>query len=220
VLQLYLSLRSCLQDVCFVLASREADKLTRIWLDNSFYVNLRFFALHVQFLIPESICSIMAEYQPPAEPVAVSPKFDCPHGDFFVSITPNQAVEAFRKHSCNSCSSKLEPWLCLHCAYIGCSRYASTSDFPFFLTLRYVSGHASNHGVNQGHAISVSFSDFSVWCYECDSYIVHDVCFFALFLVAMFPLFNALGHQRSPPITEYRKVSTKRRKERILFYLQ
>jgi uncharacterized UBP type Zn finger protein len=64
----------------------------------------------------------MAEYQPPSEPVAVEPKFDCPHVDTFVTITSDQAVKGFQKSECTSCQSKYEPWLCLHCANLGCSR--------------------------------------------------------------------------------------------------
>jgi hypothetical protein len=31
------------------------------------------------------------------------------------------------------------------------------------------------HNTQSGHAITVSYSDFSFWCYECDSYIAHDI---------------------------------------------
>jgi NAD-dependent SIR2 family protein deacetylase len=36
---------------------------------------------------------------------------------------------------------------------------------------REINGHASLHAQDTSHALTVSFSDLSVWCYACDSYI-------------------------------------------------
>jgi len=41
--------------------------------------------------------------------------------------------------------------------------------------LRYVEGHMQEHNGQSHHAIAVSYSDFSFWCYECDSYITSPV---------------------------------------------
>ena len=40
---------------------------------------------------------------------------------------------------------------------------------------RHVSGHMRNHHEESGHSLVLSFSDLSVWCYECDAYIEYDV---------------------------------------------
>uniref|UniRef100_A0A6B2LLQ8 ZZ-type domain-containing protein n=1 Tax=Arcella intermedia TaxID=1963864 RepID=A0A6B2LLQ8_9EUKA len=36
---------------------------------------------------------------------------------------------------------------------------------------RYVAGHAALHNETTHHPVAVSFSDLSVWCYNCNSYI-------------------------------------------------
>jgi hypothetical protein len=43
------------------------------------------------------------------------------------------------------------------------------------------------HNSQSGHAITVSYSDFSFWCYECDSYIAHDIFRPLLSLYVMAP---------------------------------
>jgi len=69
-----------------------------------------------------------------------------------------------------------ENWICLECKAIRCSRY--------------VNGHCEDHWKNtkcdeistmkqdeseaMGHCIALSLQDLSVWCYECNSYLVHD----------------------------------------------
>lgn len=35
---------------------------------------------------------------------------------------------------------------------------------------------AEHNTENPSHCLALSFSDLSVWCYECDYYITHDVC--------------------------------------------
>ena len=56
---------------------------------------------------------------------------------------------------CLTCQNVGENWLCLICSEIHCSRY--------------VNAHMVRHGENTGHAVTLSFSDLSVWCYTCDS---------------------------------------------------
>ena len=60
-----------------------------------------------------------------------------------------------------------ENWMCLECGLVRCSRY--------------VNGHCMDHwektvkdGDDEGHCIAASFADLSVWCYKCESYIIHD----------------------------------------------
>jgi hypothetical protein len=107
----------------------------------------------------------------------VEPKRDCPH---FISthllsqehwtLTVDRlreplgehAVEAFHidipSSPCTICSDTSENWICLACKSIACSRY--------------VHGHAKEHSEEYGHALCLSFSDLTIWCHACDSYVV------------------------------------------------
>ncbi|EGG21466.1 6-phosphogluconate dehydrogenase [Cavenderia fasciculata] len=63
-----------------------------------------------------------------------------------------------KKPVCFTCLDETENWICLKCGVIGCSRH--------------VAGHAAQHYLeNAEHSLSASFSDLSVWCYECDAYV-------------------------------------------------
>lgn len=89
---------------------------------------------------------------------AVHPKDDCPHvGELDVSGFSNKLVEALLNVPCKDCQDTSENWVCLHCEDSYCSRY--------------VGGHMAAHNENTGHAVALSLSDASVWCYSCDSYI-------------------------------------------------
>eukprot|EP01126_Amoeba_proteus_P048820 TRINITY_DN5667_c0_g1_i2.p1 TRINITY_DN5667_c0_g1~~TRINITY_DN5667_c0_g1_i2.p1 ORF type:complete len:146 (-),score=17.53 TRINITY_DN5667_c0_g1_i2:140-577(-) len=98
----------------------------------------------------------METHSQPIQPVAVTPKEDCPHVDTIL-LTPQQACSSFTA-ACSDCHTSFENWLCLTCPKVSCSRY--------------VAGHAAVHAEKSGHHIALSFSDLSVWCYSCDSYIV------------------------------------------------
>ena len=95
---------------------------------------------------------------------AVYPKDDCPHCTVD-NIKPLQAIlDAGVKISsaCAGCAHQGEVWVCLKCAQVCCSRY--------------VQGHMALHNQdNPEHIIAMSFADFSYWCYECDSYVVHPL---------------------------------------------
>ena len=90
---------------------------------------------------------------------AVHPKRDCPHVetidvDGVCGRFNNQVLEK----PCQTCSDAAENWLCLQCEGIFCSRY--------------VNGHMVAHNEDVDHVVALSFSDASVWCYACDSYII------------------------------------------------
>eukprot|EP01114_Cavostelium_apophysatum_P021493 TRINITY_DN7518_c0_g1_i1.p1 TRINITY_DN7518_c0_g1~~TRINITY_DN7518_c0_g1_i1.p1 ORF type:complete len:466 (-),score=105.57 TRINITY_DN7518_c0_g1_i1:33-1430(-) len=87
---------------------------------------------------------------------AVIPKLDCPHLD---EVTVELSELSSVSSPCKDCQDTSENWLCLKCNRVSCSRY--------------ISSHAAAHFEKREHAISVSFSDLSVWCYKCDSYIKH-----------------------------------------------
>ena len=87
----------------------------------------------------------------------VDPKRDCPH-----VLRPSPAIIAHGAHciassTCSACGDTSENWLDVVDGSVNCSRH--------------VSGHAALHAQATSHALSVSFSDLSVWCYACDSYI-------------------------------------------------
>ena len=87
----------------------------------------------------------------------VEPKRDCPH-----VVRPSQEIIAKGAHciaasACSSCGDTNENWMDLHDGSVNCSRE--------------INGHASLHARETSHALAASFSDLSVWCYTCDSYI-------------------------------------------------
>jgi len=91
---------------------------------------------------------------------SVAPREDCPH---FSNQTVFGIIEkitpAFRANTCTTCKDQSENWICLNCGQTFCSRY--------------VKGHSSEHNKSSGHSVTMSFSDLSIWCYECDDYITH-----------------------------------------------
>lgn len=61
------------------------------------------------------------------------------------------------KAPCSECGSTQENWLCLHCEKVFCGRY--------------INEHMMLHSMDKDHPLVLSFSDLSVWCYPCESYI-------------------------------------------------
>ena len=89
------------------------------------------------------------------EPFMVTPLAYCPHLEEINAVTSKDQVDARR--GCEKCNDSHENWLCLHCYSTQCSRF--------------VKGHMLSHAEESGHAMTLSFSDLSVWCYKCDSYV-------------------------------------------------
>lgn len=65
--------------------------------------------------------------------------------------------------ACGVCGSTVENWLCLCCQAIGCGRY--------------INEHMEAHSRQQMHPLVLSFSDLSVWCYECGAYVDHPLLY-------------------------------------------
>ncbi|CAJ0759387.1 22738_t:CDS:2 [Entrophospora sp. SA101] len=84
----------------------------------------------------------------------IRPRQDCPHviKHENISNTWNDPVDASKP--CAKCNDTKEYWLCLKCQQVFCS-----------------SAHMSEHNQETSHPLAISFSDMSVWCYECDYYI-------------------------------------------------
>jgi NAD-dependent deacetylase sirtuin 2 len=75
-----------------------------------------------------------------------------------------------------------ENWLCLTCGALLCSRYANghakmhwedtkAEDDLDLAVGKPGMNYSSEH--NSGHCVAVSLGDLSVWCYECQSYLLH-----------------------------------------------
>lgn len=92
---------------------------------------------------------------------AVIPLLDCPHVDTVNDVPPNGIDVA---SPCAECGSTAENWICLQCYTVHCARY--------------VNQHAMQHAEEHEHPIALSFTDISVWCYGCESYINHPVSIF------------------------------------------
>jgi uncharacterized UBP type Zn finger protein len=58
--------------------------------------------------------------------------------------------------ACTVCGEE-ESWVCLTCYDTGCSRWKG--------------GHGAEHHNNTRHPLAISIGDFSIWCYDCDSYV-------------------------------------------------
>ncbi|CAF2104244.1 unnamed protein product [Rotaria magnacalcarata] len=106
-----------------------------------------------------------ASSEPPADdnrrgPFAIVPKYDCPHlGENAYVLLQSTQQQDDQQPPCVDCNNTQENWACLHedCNYIGCSRYQQK--------------HMLKHHESTGHNICLSYSDRSVFCYACDSYI-------------------------------------------------
>ncbi|XP_062539549.1 histone deacetylase 6 isoform X1 [Armigeres subalbatus] len=95
------------------------------------------------------------------EMFAVVPLRDCPH---LKELNPDSIPESLSTNApCTGCDSAVENWLCLHCFRVQCGRY--------------INEHAMLHSLESDHALALSFSDISVWCYRCESYIDNPVLY-------------------------------------------
>ncbi|XP_068454722.1 histone deacetylase 6 [Clinocottus analis] len=98
--------------------------------------------------------------QPEAPLYVVEPLSWCPHLDAVKPLPPS-GIDVFQ--SCQDCGSDAENWTCLTCYQVLCGRY--------------VNEHMVTHGVVSEHPMVLSFSDLSVWCYLCESYVHHQILF-------------------------------------------
>lgn len=92
--------------------------------------------------------------------VAVVPLTYCEHLELIRNQSHNpELFDAYE--SCLKCADSSENWICLTCNQIFCSRF--------------VNGHMAEHYEETKHPMVLSFSDISVWCYECDSYVHNPI---------------------------------------------
>lgn len=90
----------------------------------------------------------------------VDPLSWCPHLD---SVQPLPSSGINIDMPCQDCGSEAENWICLTCYQVFCGRY--------------VNEHMVTHGIVSEHPLVLSFSDLSVWCYQCESYVHNQVLF-------------------------------------------
>jgi len=88
---------------------------------------------------------------------AITPKYDCPHIDSLNLKDLSRFVNIKITDECRKCKNIGENWVCLACGSIFCSYY--------------VKKHMLEHFEQEKHPICLSFSDMSIWCNECQSYI-------------------------------------------------
>ncbi|XP_045138133.1 histone deacetylase 6-like isoform X3 [Portunus trituberculatus] len=91
---------------------------------------------------------------------AVVPVSWCPHLEE-VQPVPDGTLNT--SSACEECYDTSENWCCLTCYKVLCGRF--------------VSEHMLMHGVCEEHHMVLSFSDLSIWCYACDSYVHNPVLF-------------------------------------------
>ncbi|XP_053682261.1 histone deacetylase 6 isoform X1 [Sabethes cyaneus] len=95
------------------------------------------------------------------EMFAVVPLRDCPHLKELNSANVPEQIST--KAPCADCESGVENWVCLLCFRVCCGRY--------------INEHAMLHSLEADHALALSFSDLSVWCYRCESYVDNPVLY-------------------------------------------
>ncbi|PWZ34081.1 hypothetical protein Zm00014a_025039 [Zea mays] len=88
----------------------------------------------------------------------VEARTSCPH---IGTLPPAGADDLVRVPSpdspCSRCNHPAENWLCFICKDVLCSRF--------------INKHMLCHHQETGHCLALSFSDLSVWCFSCDSYL-------------------------------------------------
>ncbi|XP_031628963.1 histone deacetylase 6 isoform X2 [Contarinia nasturtii] len=95
------------------------------------------------------------------EMFAVVPLSDCPH---LATLDSNSTPSVFNtKAPCFNCETVIENWVCLLCFKTFCSRY--------------VQEHMLFHHLESEHALALSYSDLSVWCFKCENYIDNPILF-------------------------------------------
>lgn len=91
----------------------------------------------------------------------VQPLSWCPHLE---AINNHFRVEDYDvKRKCQGCENEGENWICCHCQKVFCSRYVNKC-----MVL---------HSDESSHAIALSFSDLSCWCFVCDDYVSNEVMY-------------------------------------------
>ena len=106
-----------------------------------------------------AIASFSTEF---CTPFAVIPLTYCPHLEHVKEQTQVDFKFDIRQPcKVEICCEPTENWICLTCNEIFCSRY--------------VNNHMVDHFEQHKHPMALSFSDLSVWCYDCESYVDNEI---------------------------------------------
>jgi len=140
------------------------NPLTGIWSIEDKGTSVQFFQVPRRKLTDlQKIPDEINQTKPPVpiqQGFSVTPKTNCPHFSSQIPLGIIQVIPSvYNSNTCTTCQDKTENWLCLVCGKTYCSRY--------------VSGHAKQHSKDSGHCVAISFSDLSIWCYNCKDYITH-----------------------------------------------
>jgi len=108
-------------------------------------------------------------------------KFEhCPHIDELgYGCLVQRCQLKFGKPCVHGCKGD-ENWVCLMCGESRCGRYGNRHALQHWQKTkqddeaRITVGEAAAGRVARGHCLSLSLSDLSVWCYECDGYVQHE----------------------------------------------
>ncbi|XP_044984222.1 histone deacetylase 6 isoform X2 [Hordeum vulgare subsp. vulgare] len=93
-----------------------------------------------------------------AEAGWVEARTSCPHLLAMPAASADDLARVPAPDSqCSRCHHPSENWLCLICKDVLCSRF--------------INKHMLYHYQESDHCIALSFSDLSVWCFACDSYL-------------------------------------------------
>lgn len=86
---------------------------------------------------------------------AIEPITTCTH------VPSRPSIDVHFGQPCRDCRELTENWQCLTCDVILCSRYRNA--------------HMLQHySANKEHAVCLSYSDLSVWCFACENYIQNE----------------------------------------------
>uniref|UniRef100_A0A665W8F9 Ubiquitin carboxyl-terminal hydrolase n=1 Tax=Echeneis naucrates TaxID=173247 RepID=A0A665W8F9_ECHNA len=106
---------------------------------------------------------------------------ECPHLNSNVSCAvdssrlPNGAPSSW---CCSVCRSNKSPWICLTCLMVHCGRYVNGHAKKHFEETQ-VLGISQKKGEKQEkekshHSVCMDCSNYSVFCYRCDEFVVND----------------------------------------------
>lgn len=114
----------------------------------------------IQQSIPQSLLIENMQSLFEGDMFAIVPKTNCMHVSE-INKLPETDIDIYKP--CTECSSVSENWICLKCHTVLCARN--------------IKKHALIHAQETQHPIALSFSDLSVWCYLCESYIDSPVLY-------------------------------------------
>jgi len=104
----------------------------------------------------------------------------CPH---ISELPPDGLLRTeslqFGKPCIHGCKGS-ENWMCLMCGEARCGRYINRHSLEHWRTTKAAEeatitvADAASGQECRGHFLALSYSDLSVWCYECEAYVQHE----------------------------------------------